>query len=224
MKTIREPSVVLSLRAYKEADLILTILGAHTGKYTAIAKHARGSRKRFFGGIDLFDCGSFLRRPSSRDPHLAFLDGIEERSVFPKLREDLEALSYGSFCLEISEKFTALEDPEGGALFRPLVLTLRALGKSSQANHSLSVATYYSLLTLRVSGYNLLDDSVALEPEARVWFEEMAREDKPIIPFKSEVAREGFLSVIHYLESTLGEGLKTSAALRRRSAKLAAPR
>ncbi len=220
MKTIREPSLVLSVRAYRDADLILTILGAHTGKYTAIAKHSRGSRKRFFGGIDLFDCGNFERRPSTRDAHLAFLEGISERKVFPKIRENLEVFSYGSLCLEISDKFTALEDPEGGVLFRPLVLTLRALGQEPQAYRSLAISTFYSLVTLRVSGYNLLDDTLALEPEARTWFEEMAREDKPIVPYQAEVARDGFLSVLHYMESTLGERLRTGPALRRATAKL----
>jgi len=218
VKSIREPSLVLSTRAYRDADQILTLLGKNTGKYTAIAKNSRGSRKRFFGGIDLFDCGTFDRKLSSRDPHFSFLQSVSERTVFPRLREKLEVFAFASLCLEITDRFTALEDPEGGALFRPLVLSLRAMGEDDNKSRSLALATYYSLLTLQISGYHLLDNPLVLQEDTKAWFQQMVRDKTPIIPHKPEVAREGFLTVLAYLEETLGERLRTSEQLRKRTA------
>jgi DNA repair protein RecO len=211
--TRSEAAIVLSAHPYRDADLLVTLLGAESGKYQALAKHARASRKRFFGGIDVFDCGTFELSVSKRNSQLAFLQSVSERKPFPRLRSKLDAFRYGSLCVEVADRFTALEDPEGSLLFRPLFLSLRSLGKDEHPNQAVSIATYFCLLALKISGFHLLDDSTVIEPDARRWFNEMMTKEAPIVPHVEEISRVGFAAVLKYIEETLGTALRCSQPL-----------
>ncbi len=55
---LRTDAIVVRRVAYGEADLIVTLYTRELGKISALARSARRSRKRFGGGLELFNITS----------------------------------------------------------------------------------------------------------------------------------------------------------------------
>lgn len=94
------PGLVLDRVAYGERDLILTLLTRGQGVVSALARSARGSRRRFGGGLDLFVVFQVrlrLRPP----PRLSALLGADPTHQFPGLFEDLSRLETGQAMLAV---------------------------------------------------------------------------------------------------------------------------
>lgn len=92
------PGLVLDRVAYGERDLILTLLTRGHGLVSAMARSARGSRRRFGGGLDLFvvyQARLRLRPP----PRLSALVGADPIRQFPGILEDLARLEAGQAML-----------------------------------------------------------------------------------------------------------------------------
>lgn len=213
MKKLRQPAIVLQTIPVRESDLIVTLLGKESGRITVSAKGARKSKKRFLGGIDVFDCGTFELEPTNKPDRLFTLSAIHNREVWPGLREKLVRLSLASFCLEITCSFSVEGDPEGGTLFNPLFLSLRTLSESEDDNQLYTIAAYFSLLVLKVSGFDILHSDAPLDEQVRAWFEEMLALETPIAPHEYEITRKGLAQLVSFTEQTLGHRLKTSGSV-----------
>ncbi|MCB0325800.1 MAG: DNA repair protein RecO [Bdellovibrionales bacterium] len=210
-----QPAIVLGVRPLGESDMVVQLLGATTGKLSAVARHARSSKRRFFSSVDVFDCGTFeFERPRSTRALLR-LQHISNRQTFPGLRSNLSALAHGSMCLEVTERFSAEEDPDGGALFRPLFAGVRALSAASDTPTHQAITVYYCLRLLQSTGFSLLDGTTAMSPDCRRWFEAMVDSGAPIVPHLGGLTSEGIQTTIRWIEGILGSALKTTpAALR----------
>jgi DNA repair protein RecO (recombination protein O) len=85
------PAIVLTVREYGEADLLVTFLTPGHGTLTGIAKHARKSRRRFAHCLEPLSRVIFFLSPKpARD--LEFLQRGELVKSFPSLRRDLTRL------------------------------------------------------------------------------------------------------------------------------------
>jgi len=114
------PAIVLTVREYGEADLLVTFLTPESGPLTGIAKHARKSRRRFAHCLEPLSRVVFFLAPRpSRD--LEFLQKGELVRSFPALRRDLKRLGAAALLAEAAGLlagppearqgiFTALED------------------------------------------------------------------------------------------------------------------
>ena len=119
------PAIVLTVREYGEADLLVNFLTPGYGPLTGIAKHARKSRRRFAHCLEPLSRVVFFLSPrSGRD--LEFLQKGELVKSFPALRRDLKRLGAAAILAEVAgllagppeayqEIFAALEE----ALTRP---------------------------------------------------------------------------------------------------------
>ena len=88
------PAIVLTVREYGEADLMVNFLTPGYGPLTGIAKHARKSRRRFAHCLEPLSRVVFFLSPrSGRD--LEFLQKGELVKSFPALRRDLKRLGRG---------------------------------------------------------------------------------------------------------------------------------
>ncbi len=95
------PGLVLDRVAYGERDLILTLLTRGHGLVSAMARSARGSRRRFGGALDLFvvfQAHLRLRPP----PRLSALVGADPIRQFPGILEDLSRLEVGQAMLAVA--------------------------------------------------------------------------------------------------------------------------
>ncbi len=212
MNKVSEPAIVLNTCEVQEADLIVTFLGKNLGKNTAFAKNARLSKKRFSGGIDIFDCGVFELNENRRHGGMFSLQAISRKEVWPELRKSLTKLSLASFCLEITNCFTIEGDHDASSLFPPLFLSLRSLSNSPTDNESYAIVNYFALLTLKNCGYNLLDAAFALSPVLHSWFEQMIDHRSPIVPPDDFLSLRGFERIAQYIENTLGYPLNNTTS------------
>lgn len=211
-KQLLQPAIVLHTNPYGESDEIVTLLSKDFGKIAALAKGVRRSKKRFMGGIDLFDCGVFdLSSPASGDG-LYFISSLSKREVWQNLRKDILKFSIGSLFLEITNGFAAEGDREGGALFKPLYLSLRALDHAEKKAGSQAICVYYMLVLLEISGFNPMDDhTIEVSAETFEWWKEMKAMKKPIVPHEEPIISQSMSFLMGYSESILGRGLKTRA-------------
>ncbi len=201
--------IVLGRSSVRESDQIVTILGEPLGKISALARGSRNSKRRFFGGLDILDCGRFTVKSPKDSQHIYTLEGLNDRIAWSGIRSDLQSLILASHCLELSDKLCALEDPECAKLTTLLLRTLRALDKGLKANQRIAVATYFSMEILHSSGYNILDNTEAqLSEDLGTWFSQMRESKTPISPKEEVVTRSGLLQLVTYSENVVGGPLK----------------
>jgi DNA repair protein RecO (recombination protein O) len=93
------PAIVLTVREYGEADLLVTFLTPGQGPLTGIAKHARKSRRRFAHCLEPLSRVVFYLSPRpGRD--LEFLQRGELVRSYPALRRDLKRLGAAAVLAE----------------------------------------------------------------------------------------------------------------------------
>jgi DNA repair protein RecO (recombination protein O) len=122
MSSQQVPAIVLTVRDYGEADLVVTFLTPGAGSLTGIAKHAKKSRRRFAHCLEPLSRVIFFLSP--RRGELEFIQKGELVKSFPGLRRDLPRLGVAAVLAELAgllsgppethqEIFAALEDALG---------------------------------------------------------------------------------------------------------------
>lgn len=207
--------IVLATTPVRDADLIVTVLSSELGKISCVVRGARGSKKRFLGGFDLFDAGNFKLTRAAADDALYNLSAVREREPWPALRQDLDKFSFAIYCLEITAGLAADGDSSAGELYAPLYTSLRMINRATREPEVRAIAIYFNLLALQVSGFNLLDSAEAARdhPNCVAWFDAMIRGSQVIVPHESALLREGTAAVCRFTEQILGRRLRSSQNL-----------
>ncbi len=140
------PAIVLTVRDYGEADLLVTFLTPGQGRLTGIAKHARKSRRRFAYCLEpLSRVVFFLSSRPHRD--LEFLQRGELLRSFPLRRRDLPRLGAAAVLAEVAGCLAG--PPEAiGEIFATLEAALDLLNQGDIPPDSLLPAFLLRLLTL----------------------------------------------------------------------------
>jgi len=110
MAGIEGEAIVLRAVDFGESDLIAHLLLPEFGRLTVIAKHARKSRKRFPGSLDVFNLVRVrvsLKRPGT----LGFLEQALLLDPFLALREEPSRYALASYLVELMDRMA----PEGGS-------------------------------------------------------------------------------------------------------------
>ena len=146
MSEPQTPAIVLTVRDYGEADLLVTFLTPGQGRLTGIAKHARKSRRRFAHCLEpLSRVVFFLSSRPCRD--LEFLQKGELLRSFPLLRRDLPRLGAAAVLAEVAGWLAG--PPEAiGEIFATLEAALDLLDQGDLPPDSLLPAFLLRLLTL----------------------------------------------------------------------------
>jgi DNA repair protein RecO (recombination protein O) len=146
MSEPQTPAIVLTVRDYGEADLLVTFLTPGQGRLTGIAKHARKSRRRFAHCLEpLSRVVFFLSSRPCRD--LEFLQKGELLRSFPLLRRDLPRLGAAAVLAEVAGWLAG--PPEAiGEIFATLEAALDLLNQGDLPPDSLLPAFLLRLLTL----------------------------------------------------------------------------
>lgn len=142
----RTPAFVLRRVNYGEKDLIITVLGRDTGKFSALAKNARASKKRFGGGLQPMRCLRLsYTHKSGRD--LAHLREIEVIEDFPVLESDFDRITIGSYATELVREVSQEADAEP-KLFDLLRAFYRHLSEADPAVLALETTLHHFELSL----------------------------------------------------------------------------
>jgi DNA repair protein RecO (recombination protein O) len=146
LRSFRADAIVLKHLDYGEADRMLTLYTRERGKVRALAKGVRKTRSRKAGHLEPFTRAS-LQLATGR--HWYVVSQAEAHDTFNLLRESLEAIGYGSYVVELVDKFTLEEEPNE-PLFRLLAQTLSRLNNDHPSDH---VVRYYEIRLLDYLGF-----------------------------------------------------------------------
>lgn len=133
------PAVVLRVTPFRESDLIGHLLTPTMGKISVIARHARGSRKRFPSSLDLFDRGA-ARLTVEKSGALGVKEFSPSHSLV-RIRHDLDKLTLASLLCEAFD--LVVPEHAGHAsphLFEILDLSLNAIDEAQDVKGSLRAA------------------------------------------------------------------------------------
>ena len=143
-------AIVLRVNPFRESDLIGHLLTPTMGKISVIARHARGSRKRFPSSLDLFDRGS-ARLTVEKSGALGVKEFSPSHSLI-RIRHDLDKLTLASL---LCEAFDLVVHEDSGhvtpRLFEILDLSLNAVDEATDVKGCLR-ATFIALASLTQDG------------------------------------------------------------------------
>jgi len=142
----RVEAIVLKHSDFGEADRLLTIYSREQGKLRAIAKGARKPGSRKGGHLEPF---SRVRLLLGKGRELAVVSQAEAVETNSVLTENLEALGYASYGVELLDRFSGDHDENAG-LYRLLRDTLQRLA----GGEDLQLAVrYYEIRLLDLAGF-----------------------------------------------------------------------
>jgi DNA repair protein RecO (recombination protein O) len=98
---------------YGDRDVVATWFGRETGLKSSIAHNAKGSKRRFGGGLQPMRRLEITYTPR-RQSDLARLESIEILEDYPELEEDFDKIAVGSYATDLVRKIAVEErsDPE----------------------------------------------------------------------------------------------------------------
>ncbi len=141
------PAIVLTVKDYGEADLVVTFLTPGQGRLTGMAKHARKSRRRFAHCLEPLSRVDFFLSP--RRGELEFLQRGELVKSYPALRRDLKRLGAAAVLSELAGELAG--PPEAyGEIFATLEAALGFLEEGLPQDSLLPV---FLLRLLGLGGY-----------------------------------------------------------------------
>jgi hypothetical protein len=141
------PALVLRTQPFRESDLIAHLLTPSLGKISVVARHARGSKKRFPSSLDVFDRG-LARIALEKNRSLLAVKEFTPSHSLKRVRTDLDKLTLASVLCEAFDLILQEDDHEGSAQsFEVLDLALNAIDESHDLRTSLR-ATFVALSTL----------------------------------------------------------------------------
>ncbi|MCZ7670242.1 MAG: DNA repair protein RecO [Chloroflexi bacterium] len=145
-RTHRTEAIVLKRSNFGEADRLLTLFSLEFGKIKAVAKGARKPQSRKTGHVELFMRSRYLLA-EGRD--LYIITQAEMIEAYPALRDDLVRTTYGSYLVELLDRFTVEEDVNQD-IYR---LLAAALGWLSETADVRLAARAYELRLLGLTGF-----------------------------------------------------------------------
>jgi DNA repair protein RecO (recombination protein O) len=125
MSTFATPAVLLRRIDYGDFDLVLTLFTETAGKISVIAKHAKKSKKRFAGVLELFSILNITCR-SSRRSGLPVLQEALLQEPFAAIRENMLHTAYASYWAELVTAWAEEAQPMD-RLYRLLAFMLGGL-------------------------------------------------------------------------------------------------
>lgn len=214
MKNLSTAGIVINTMNLGEADTLVTILTAKHGCITAKARSVRNSKKRFMGGIDLFDCAVFQLKQNQNSKHFN-IESINRCEAWPSLRQNLTKYSLASYCLEMTRHFAQEEDEEAKELFDHLFLCLRTMDKNTCLDTAKSLTTFYNLVLLKLSGFNFIENKSFgfLTEEIKLWLSSMLQTKTAILPFQPEIIKKTILTLALYTEGIIEKKLFSKEGL-----------
>jgi DNA repair protein RecO (recombination protein O) len=120
IQTQETSAFILRMVDLKESDRIITLLSHDLGRMDCYARGARNSKKRFIGGIDIFDFGTAIIKPHKNQDQMNTLDGFSRSESFSRFRSDFPSLIIASLATESVLAMTHDGDAQSCELFLPL--------------------------------------------------------------------------------------------------------
>lgn len=167
MPLFTDNAVVLRKLDYSETSQIVVLMTQEHGKIRAIAKGIkRGTKNRFAAAIDLLEIGRVVvSAKADRPVELATVIEWKQTTGQAGLRDRLDSLFAGQYCVEITSELTEDWDPHPG-LFEALAGVLEELSGGQDAIRP--AMHYQRALLLAVGSLPRFDVCVGCGRESRL--------------------------------------------------------
>lgn len=193
-------SIVLKVQLFREADTIATFLTPSHGRVSAIARSARNSKKRFVGGIDVFDCGTAELAEAKNKSALFYCNSFQREVFWLSLRKSLLKLSLGSLAAELLLQLSTDNDQHSKELFNPAAQFFQSLDTTQNTNAAFSGLVKLLLETLTISGYSPLACAHLFPCEVIPWWEQLMSAEVIPAPQYRETIYHSTTRLIQYSE------------------------
>lgn len=210
-KPLTDQGIILKSIPVRESDVILTILTHTHGKLSAIARGARRSKKRFMGGIDVFDYGLFCLEPTRTE--LFSVTSLTERQPWLGLRNNLQKFSLASFCLEVAGEFAHDGDKAAGVLLEPLLAVLQKLNSQPNPTDDEISCVQFLLKILHKSGFDAAEHFSSLPLPTLTWWTTLTTNETQPLPPEHTTTTNCFALLCRYTESITTRALKSRKLL-----------
>ena len=215
-RNFSEFGIILKVVSVGEADGVVTLLTKHQGKFSALAKGLKRSQKRFMGGLNPFDAGTFTIEERVGDSLLPILNGISHRVFFQGLGQNLEAFCVASLGIEVVDSFSLDRDPEGGLYLVELLEMLKTLDTIEEhklgRSGAIALGSKFVARILTIAGFSDFDSNLGSESETKSWL----RGKKSLLPLPSESELKALFSeLVHSVELVTGKRLMVRPTLER---------
>jgi DNA repair protein RecO (recombination protein O) len=145
MQAASTPALLLRSVDRGEDDRWVTLLSPQRGRVQALARHARGSKRRFGGALQAFVLiDATLRQRSGGSPFLEAVQALEH-PLGP--HASLEQLSAGWLFLELADQLCHQGQPQP-AFFELLLGGLRRVGKGAEPLAAVRLSVLWGALSL----------------------------------------------------------------------------
>lgn len=205
-ESIREFGVVLRNSPLGESDAVLTLLLQYHGKTPVLVRGIKRSKRRFMGGLDIFDAGLFTFE--ERETRLPLLTALSERQSFPALSQDLRSFATASLALEVVGHFALERDPEGGAYLETIIKTFSILERKKISPIGEAVRVLISILSQ--TGFSEFESLTRSHSEVTAWLknENLAVPDEKFLRMLLD-------ELVCSVEVIVGKSLSTRETLER---------
>ena len=147
-RTYRTHALILRHRDFGEADRLITVLTPQHGKFDVLAKGVRKPTSTKTGHLELYTHSELL---IARGSSLDLVTQAQLLNPYLALHEDLLRGAYASYCVELLDRFTTVEeDARHDALFELLDATFERLCHDPDV---MRVARYYEMQLLDLVGF-----------------------------------------------------------------------
>ena len=149
MAATKTLALVLGKQDYRDTSLLVDFYTREHGKIKGIIKGIRDGRERYGSTLEPFSLNEILFYKRKRGGDLHQVTQVELVDLYPKVREDLETLSYASYFVELVDELTEVEvsEPEIFELMMD-VLSFLAGGSSAKRAARIFEIKFFELLGL----------------------------------------------------------------------------
>ena len=140
-------ALVLRKSDYGEADLIITLFSRELGKFSALAKNAKKSQKRFGGRLDFFN--RLAIEVTLNKGRFNLIGDVTLKESYREITESVDSFVVATRVLELLDFLTPEQEP-ADKLFD---LATDTLGFLSEKRESHSVFLIFLLRALTLCGY-----------------------------------------------------------------------
>ncbi|MYH39815.1 MAG: DNA repair protein RecO [Candidatus Dadabacteria bacterium] len=140
-------ALVLRKSSYGEADLLVTLFSRELGKFRALAKNAKKSRKRFGGRLDFFN--RLAIEVTLNKGRFNLIGDVTLKKSYREITESVDSFVVATRVLELLDFLTPEQEP-GGELFD---LVADTLGLLSEKREAYSVFLVFFLRALTLCGF-----------------------------------------------------------------------
>ncbi|MFH0810549.1 MAG: DNA repair protein RecO [Pseudomonadota bacterium] len=144
---LKTPALILSGRDLNESDRLMSLLSRDLGRFSAVAKGAKRSTRRFAGCLELFSLVEACLIDSGRG--LLLLESCALLDPYPAIRADVARYGHACFLCEMAKELFPEREPFAEAFN----LLSHALAELNAGGHILSMSRMTELRLLVVAGF-----------------------------------------------------------------------